>query len=121
MGRINNCAFCSGWILKNSDYFGNLLAHLRLRLIGELIGYPWSRIRLSSSVHRSQCSNIFSETAGSIKAKFYVEPPLLGGTKVCLRHPGHMYGKNPSKSSSQEPAGRFLGNLVCSIWDSCPP
>ena len=58
------------------------------------------------SVRRSQCSNIFfSETAGPIKAKFYVEPPWVGGTKVCTWDPGHMtkmaatliYGKNPSK------------------------
>ena len=98
------------------------LAHLSLRLIGELIVYPWY-------VVRSQCSNIFfSETAWPIKAKFYVEPPWVGGTKVCSRHLGHMtkmaatpiYGKNPSKSSSPEPAGRFSRNLVCSNGDSCP-
>ena len=81
---------------------------------GELIVYP-SRRRPSvrrrrpssvGGVLRSQCSKIFfSETAGPIKAKFYVEPPLLGGTIFCSRHLGHMtkmaatpiYGKNPSK------------------------
>ena len=51
-------------------------------------------------------SNIFSsETAWPIKAKFYVEPPWEGGTKVYINGPGHMtkmaatpiYGKNPSK------------------------
>ena len=51
-------------------------------------------------------SNIFaSETARPIKAKFYVEPPWEGGTKVYINGPGHMtkmaatptYGKNPSK------------------------
>ena len=51
-------------------------------------------------------SNVFSsETAWSIKAKFYVEPPWEGGKKVCINGPGHMtkmaaspmYGKNPSK------------------------
>ena len=50
-----------------------------------------------------------------IKAKFYVEPPWEGGTKVCINGPGHMtkmaampiYGKNLKKSSSPEPAGRF--------------
>ena len=54
---------------------------------------------------RSQCPKIFSKTTWPIKAKFYVEPPWLGGTKVCLWHLGHMtkmaakpiYGKNPSK------------------------
>ena len=74
-------------------------------------------------------SNIFSsETAWPIKAKFYVEPPWEGGTKVYINSPVHMtkmaampiYGKNLKKSSSQEPAGRFSRNLVCSIGDSCP-
>ena len=61
----------------------------------------------AASVHRrSQCSNIFfSKTPGPIKAKLYVEPPWVGGTKVCSRHLGHMtkmaampiYGKNPSE------------------------
>ena len=57
-------------------------------------------------------SNIFSsETAWPIKAKFYVEPPLEGGTKVYINSPGQMtkmaampiYGKNLKQSSSQEP------------------
>ena len=58
------------------------LAHLSRRLIGELIGYSWSGVR------RRCCppfSNVFSsETAWPIKAKFYVEPPWEGGTKVCI-------------------------------------
>ena len=77
----------------------------------------------------STFSNIFSsETAWPIKAKFYVEPPWEGGTKVYIDGPGHMtkmaampiYGKNLKKSSSPEPAGRFSRNLVCSIGDSYP-
>ena len=94
-----------------SSYFDEsiFLAHLSQRLIGELIVYPWSGVRRPSSVlrrRRPQCSNIFfSETAWPIKTKFYVEPPWVGGTKVCSRHLGHMtkmaatpiYGKNPSK------------------------
>ena len=64
----------------------------------ELIGYPWSGVRPSiiavrpSVRHRRpQCSNIFfSETACPIKAKFYVEPPWVRGTKVCSWHLGHM-------------------------------
>ena len=56
--------------------------------------------------HWSSGSNIFSsETAWPIKAKFYVEPPSGGGTKVYINGPGHMtkmaampiYGKTPSK------------------------
>ena len=88
-------------IIGALQYF---LAHLSRRLIGELLGYPWSGVH--PSVVRSQCSKIFfSKTAWPIKAKFYVEPPWLGGMKVCSRHLGHMtkmaatpiYGKNPSK------------------------
>ena len=60
----------------------------------------------------STFSNIFSsETAWPIKAKFYVEPPWEGGTKVYINGLGHMtkmaampiYGKNLKKSSSPEP------------------
>ena len=55
-------------------------------------------------------SNIFSsETAWPIKAKFYVEPPWEGGTKVCINGQGYMtkmaampiYGKNLKKSSPE--------------------
>ena len=71
-----------------------------------------------ASVRRrpSTFSNIFSsKTAWPIKAKFYVEPPWEGGTKVCINGPGHMtkmaampiYCKTVKKSSSPEPAGRF--------------
>ena len=63
----------------------------------------------------STFSNIFSsETAWPIKvkAKFYVEPPWEGGTKVDINGPVHMtkmaampiYGKN-LKKSSPEPEG----------------
>ena len=69
-----------------------LLAHLSRRLIGELIVYPYIR----SGVSRRRCrrgrppfSNAFSsETTWPIKAKFYVEPPWEGGTKVCINGPG---------------------------------
>ena len=54
------------------------------------------------------------ETAWPIKAKFYVEPPWEGGTKVCINGPGHMTKmaamymvKTLKKSSSPEPVGRF--------------
>ena len=115
---------------KTGVYMGILsLAHLSRRLIGELIVYPWSGVRTSvrPSVVRSQCINIFfSETAWPIKAKFYVEPPWVGGTKFCSRHLGHMtkmaampiYGKNPSKIFFSRT--RFPRNLVCSIGDSSP-
>ena len=80
------------------------LAHLSRRLIGELIVYLCSGVRRRCCCcRRSQFSNIFSaESAWPIRAKFYVEPPLEGGTKVCINGPGHMtkmaatpiYGKN---------------------------
>ena len=63
----------------------------------------------------STFSNIISsETTGPIEAKFHVEPPWVGGAKVCSNGPGHMtkmaampiYGKNLKKSSSLEPKGR---------------
>ena len=99
--------FCPNHIVGSNP--PTFLPHLSRRLIGELIVYPWSGVRRTSSVRRRrrpQCSNIFfSETAWRIKAKFYVEPPWVGGMKVCSRHQGHMtkmaarpiYGKNPSK------------------------
>ena len=72
----------------------------------ELIVYPCSGVRYRRRrrrCRRQQCLNIFSsETALSIKAKFYDEPPWEGGTKVYINGPGHMttmaampiYGKN---------------------------
>ena len=60
------------------------LAHLSRRLKG----YPWIRL---PSVRPFTFSNVFSsETAWQIKAKFYVEPPWEGGTKVYINGPGHM-------------------------------
>ena len=61
--------------------------------MGEIIGYPCSGVR-----RRRRCccccppfSNVFSsETAWPIIAKFYVEPPWEGGTKVNINGPGHM-------------------------------
>ena len=75
----------------------------------ELIVYPYSGVRCRHRCRRccrrrrQQCLNIFSsETALPIKAKFYVEPPWEGGTKVYINGPGHLtkmatmplYGKN---------------------------
>ena len=84
------------------------LAHLSRGLIGELIVYPCSGVRRRRRCRsgRPPFSNVFSsETAWPIKAKFYVEPPWEGGTKVCINGPGHMtkmaamsiYGKNLKK------------------------
>ena len=89
------------WILSSPEPLGSR---------GELIVYPSSRrpsvCPSSVGVRRSQCSKIFSKTTGPIKAKFYVEPPWVGGTIFCSRHLGHMtkmaatpiYGKKPFKN-----------------------
>ena len=71
---------------------------------GELIVYRYSGVHCRRCHRRrQQCLNIFSsEIALPIKAKFYVEPPWEGGTKVYINGPGHMtkmaampiYGKN---------------------------
>ena len=62
-------------------------------------------------------SNIFSsETAWPIKAKFYVEPPWEGRTKVYINSPGHMtkmaampiYSKNPSKIFFSRTGGQIF-------------
>ena len=54
-------------------------------------------------------SNIFSETAWPIKAKFYVEPPLEVGKKAYINGTGHIskmvamliYGKKTFKNLLQ--------------------
>ena len=126
LGFVSNGSF---WSIKL--LFLHIFSSPEPKAHRELIGYPWIRRPSSSSVRRPSVrpftfSNVFSsETAWPIKAKFYLEPPWEGGTKVCINGPGHMtkmaatpiYGKNLKKSSSPEPAGR---NLVCSIGDSCP-
>ena len=97
-------------------------AHLH-RLRGELIVYPCSSVHHTSSVRQllslSTISSIFfSETAWPIKAKSYMEPLWVGGTKVCSWHLGHMtkmtitpiYGKTLQKSP--ESLGRLPQNFV---------
>ena len=83
---------------------------------GELIVYPSSWHPSVGVVHNAQ---IFSETAGPIKSKFYMEPPWVGGTIFCSRHLGHMtkmaatpkYGKNPSKISFSRTSGPIFTKL----------
>ena len=64
-------------------------------------------VRPSSSVRPFTFLYVFSsETAWPIKAKFYVEPPWEGGTKVYINGPCHMtkmaatpiYGIKPLKN-----------------------
>ena len=100
--------------------FSMFLAHLSRRLIGELIVYQCSGVRRRRTSSSSTISKIFfSETAGPIKAKFYVEPPWVGGTIFCSRHLGHMtkmaatpiYGKNPSKIFFSRTGGPIFTKL----------
>ena len=108
-------AFCSDEVSWFFIRFRGLLQWICQQLLfsspepsgsqGELIVYPYSgvRCRRCRRRRRQQCLNIFSsETALPIKAKFYVESPWEGGTKVYINGPGHMtkmaampiYGKN---------------------------
>ena len=72
-----------------------------------------------ASVRPFTFSNISSETAWPIKAKFYVEPPWERGTKVYINGPGHMtkmaptliYGKNPSKIFFSKTGGPIFTKL----------
>ena len=72
--------------------------------------YSCSGICLSPSVHPS--STIFNDLLLNHlanQAKFHVEPPWEGGTKVCINGAGHMmeiaatpiYGKNLPKYSPE--------------------
>ena len=83
---------------------GGVLRHsavqtdFEFEISGPLVRRP-SVVRLSFTMLK----NLLSETAGPIKAKYYVEPPWVGGTKVCSQHLGLLtkmaampiYGKNP--------------------------
>ena len=69
------------------------LSHLSRRLIGEPLVYPCSDVRSCRRFRRGcylQCSNISFDTIGQIKAKFHVEYPKEGRTKVYVKGPGHM-------------------------------
>ena len=75
---------------------------------GELLVYPCTSVRPSYVFRPSTISNIFSsETARPIKAKFYVEPPWEGGTKVYINGPGHM-----TKMAAMPIYGKNLKNLL---------
>ena len=69
-----------------------LLAHLSSGSQGELIVYPNSGVRRRRCRRRrQQCLNIFlSESAWPIKAKFYVELPWEGGTRVYINGLGRL-------------------------------
>ena len=96
------------------------LAHLSQRLIGELTGYSWSGVRPSSSVvNNFKRLLLRNRWADQSQAKFYVEPPWVGGTIFCSRHLGHVtkmaatpiYGKNPSKIFFSRTGGPIFTKL----------
>ena len=81
--RVKNSHVFVIYVKKTFEF----LAHLS-RQAHKVSLYPYSGVRRRC---RQQCLNIFSsETALLIKAKFYVEPPWEGGTKVYINGPGHM-------------------------------
>ena len=100
---VKNLCDCSRYVVLSIQF---LHCHIRTfychtRIIGTQELAVGTSVRPSSTI-----SNIFSsKTAWPIKAKFYVEPPWVGRTKVCSWHLGHMtkmaatpiYGKNPLK------------------------
>ena len=73
----------------------------------------------------STFSSFFSlETARPIEAKFHMEPPWDGETKLCSNGPGHMpnmaampiYDKNLKKSSSPVPKRPMTLKLGMLHW-----
>ena len=103
-----------------------LIAPLSRRLICDLIGYSHG----PASVRRpsTMLKIFFSKTAWPIKAKFYVEPPWVGGTKVCPQHLGHMtkmaatpiYDKNHSKIFFSRTGGPISTKLGLQHWGLQP-
>ena len=83
---------------KIKDYIDLILLRKKKLTPGGCLPLPRGYIH----VHNQLLSNIFSETAWPINAKFYVEPSLEWRTKVYINGPGHMtkiaamliYGKN---------------------------
>ena len=115
-------AYCSNFRIISSPFFMCPIfssSEPKAQWWAYRIGRPLSYVCSVSTF-----SNIVSsETTGLIEAKFHMEPPWYGGTKVCSNGPGHMtklatmliYGENLKNSSSPEPKSQWPWNLVCSI------
>ena len=102
--KATECTLAASSISEEERFFlgggGGLLAHL-------------SRRRPSSF---TMLKALLLQTVWPIKAKFYVKPPWVGGTKVCSRHLGHMtatpiYGINPSKTFFSGTSGSISTKL----------
>ena len=130
----------STWTFKNINGQGHLLTFVTQSTFLNVFSLEtdWSQILCGASMgwgNENECKWFMShdqdgrhaqfslETAWWIEAKFYVEPPWDGGTKIWSNGLYHMtklatmpiYGKNLNKSSSLEPKGRWPWKLVCSI------
>ena len=122
--KLSVCVNFSVWVsafyvVSKRKYF-HFLAHLSRRHTGEVIEIHGSGVPPSVRCPSSTFSNIFSsETPWLIKAKFYVEPPWEGGTKVYINGPVHInkmaatpiYGKNPSKIFFSRTSGPIFTKL----------
>ena len=117
VGRHEGSCHCHESKKVSNHHLLVLLAHLSRRLKGELIGYPPASV-VCPSVHNFK--HLLSNQLSNQSQNFYMEPPWVGGTKVCSRHLGHMtkmagppiYGKNPSNiffSGSGWPISTKLG------------
>ena len=109
------------------------LAHLSIRLIGELLGYSRSSLHPSIVICPSVIVNNV-QTYSSLKQLAWWQPnfmwSLLGyGERNFVRGvwvtrprfpPCPYMVKTLQKPYSPEPACRFPQNLICSIGDSCP-
>ena len=112
----------------------SFLAHLSQRPIGELIGYSWSGVRPSSSSSSSVRPSVVNNFKHLLlqnhlpnQSQILCGASLGKGKRKFVRGiwvtwprwpPGPYMVKTLQKSSSPEPVGRFLWNLVCSIGDS---
>ena len=90
------------------------LAHMSRRLVGELIVYPWSGVRLSSST----ISNMnISAMSGPITTKFYLKYHWVGGKAA--------FGSGPDRirtlvSMATESSHRvIMGKTVSPLFLGC--
>ena len=80
----------------------------------------WVSLYSIGRLRRPHSSNIFSETAGPFKAKFHMAPQRIWGNKSTSKWfwSYDQYGRHAhivitlQKSSSPEPAGPWLSNMV---------
>ena len=90
----------------------------------EPLGSFWGELIGRLCRHRPPFSNIFSKTAGLTEAKFHVEPPWVGGTKVHSKGLGHntkmaampIYGKNPLKIFFSGTKGTWAKQSLFTWW-----